>query len=478
MISIVEEHGVAYAAKEIDVVTTGTFGMMCSSGAFFNFGHSDPPIKMEHLWLNNVHCYHGGAAVDAYIGVTRMASPRNFEYGGGHVLEDFVRGKKVHLSATAYGTDCYPRTNLELDLTLEDLNQAILCNPRNGYERYNCAVNASSKTIYTYMGKLLPNLGNASYSGAGALSPINNDPKYETIGIGTHIFLCGGDGIVTNEGTQHKPQGNYGTLMVQGDLKKMNSEFLSGASMKGYGTTAFIGMGIPIPVLNEGIAKNCAISDDKIKASVTDYSTGRRNRPELSQVSYEELKSGKIEVNGKEIKVTSLSSLYKARQIANILKTWIKKGEFLLYRPVRQLATEMEFRPMPEISPIPFVKNLKKAAVTIKESATVKDVAQAALKYNENHIVVVDQEDKLKGFLTTYDLAKAVADSAKTLREIMIPKHRVHTVRDTDPSDLAIRIMKQYSISSLPVIDKDEKVVGLISAEELIEAREPGGRDK
>src|SRR5512134_3859406 len=103
MTALVQELGVSYAAKEVDVVTTGTFGAMCSSGAFFNFGHSDPPIKMEHLWLNDVHAYHGNAAVDCYLGVTRMASPRNFEYGGGHVLEDFLKGKKIHMSATAYG---------------------------------------------------------------------------------------------------------------------------------------------------------------------------------------------------------------------------------------------------------------------------------------------------------------------------------------------------------------------------------------
>lgn len=54
MVKIVEEQGEKKAAKEIDVVTTGTFGAMCSSGAFLNFGHSDPPIKMEQLWLNDV----------------------------------------------------------------------------------------------------------------------------------------------------------------------------------------------------------------------------------------------------------------------------------------------------------------------------------------------------------------------------------------------------------------------------------------
>ncbi len=86
MEEIVQSKGVDEAAKEVDVVTTGTFGAMCSSGAFFNFGHSDPPIKMEKVTLNGVDAYHGNAAVDCYIGATKMDPQRPFEYGGGHVL--------------------------------------------------------------------------------------------------------------------------------------------------------------------------------------------------------------------------------------------------------------------------------------------------------------------------------------------------------------------------------------------------------
>ena len=181
MIDIVQEKGEEAAAKEIDVVTTGTFGAMCSSGAFLNFGHSDPPIKMDKLWLNNVEAYHGNAAVDCYIGATKMSETKPFDYGGGHVIEDLVSGKAIELRSTAYGTDCYPRENLETIITLDDLNQAILCNPRNGYQRYNAATNGRPETIYTYMGKLLPNYRNVTYSGAGCLGPLNNDPNFETI---------------------------------------------------------------------------------------------------------------------------------------------------------------------------------------------------------------------------------------------------------------------------------------------------------
>ncbi len=120
---LVESSGVEVAFKEVDVVTTGTFGAMCSSGAIVNLGHSDPPIKIDNAWMNNVPICHPGAAVDLYIGATSMSTTQPYEYGGGHLIEDLVAGKEVDLKATAYGTDCYPRTQLNTRITKDNLNQ-------------------------------------------------------------------------------------------------------------------------------------------------------------------------------------------------------------------------------------------------------------------------------------------------------------------------------------------------------------------
>ena len=200
MKKLVESSGVEVAFKEVDVVTTGTFGAMCSSGAIVNLGHSDPPIKIEHAWMNDVEVCHPGAAVDLFIGATNMSEKQPYEYGGGHVIQDLVAGKEVELRATSYGTDCYPRTALKTIITKEDLNQFYLLNFRNCYQRYNCAVNSSDETIYTYMSKLLPRFRNATFSGAGELNPLMNDPDYETMGMGTRIFLGGGQGYIIGEG--------------------------------------------------------------------------------------------------------------------------------------------------------------------------------------------------------------------------------------------------------------------------------------
>lgn len=358
VIGKVREVGLARAAREVDVVTTGTFGPMCSSGAFLNFGHSKPRIKMSKVWLNNVPAYGGLAAVDAFIGATELPEddpannyyPGEFRYGGGHVIEQLAAGKEISLRAVGYGTDCYPRREIETTITLNDINEAILFNPRNCYQNYNCAVNLSERTIYTYMGTLKPKLANAHYSTSGQLSPLLKDPSFKTIGIGTRIFLGGGLGYVVWNGTQHFPgslqddQGGIlcgagGTLSVLGDLKQMSSRWLVGTSFQGYGVTLTVGIGLPIPILNEEVLAFAAKTDEELFAPVVDYSEAYPGLKggNLGLVSYARLKSGIIRIRDKDIPTAPLSSYTKANEIAQTLKAWIAKGDFQLGEPSQLL---------------------------------------------------------------------------------------------------------------------------------------------
>jgi uncharacterized protein (DUF39 family) len=358
IIDIVEEEGPQKAAEKVDVVTTGTFGPMCSSGVFLNIPHTAPKIRIQKVWLNNVSAYAGIAAVDFYLGATEIPEndpanqvfPGEFRYGGGHVIEDLVAGKEVFLRAISYGTDCYPRKEFETWININSLRSATLMNPRNCYQNYNAAVNQHSKrTIYTYLGVLRPNMGNVSYSSAGQLSPLFNDPFYKTIGIGTRIFLGGAQGYITWEGTQHDPnelRGDNGvpkrgaaTLMVTGNLKEMSPAWLRGTSITGYGVSLTVGIGIPIPILNEEIVRYTAVKDEDLYAPVVDYSKDYPSATNnvIAEVSYRELKSGKVVINGKEVSSAGMSSYAKAKEIATILKEWIQQGEFELTEPVRLL---------------------------------------------------------------------------------------------------------------------------------------------
>ncbi|MDF0555257.1 homocysteine biosynthesis protein [Kamptonema sp. UHCC 0994] len=353
----VAEIGTTQAAKEVDVITTGTFEPMESSGAIINLGHTDPPIKIRSCWLDGVLAYSGFGAVDLYLGATQVAEDgeESRERGGGHVIEDLIAGKPVQLRAVGQVTDCYPRASFETTITRDTINQFYLFNPRNIYQNFIVGVNGGDRTLYTYLGPLQPHLSNAVYSNPGAISPLLNDPDLQLVGIGTRIFLGGAIGYVTWEGTQHfplqkrlpnrTPIGPAATLALIGDAKQMNSKWVRGCYFKNYGPSIMLGVGIPLPVLNEEVVVRCAIQDKDIVAPVVDFAIPRRVRPTFGLVTYAQLKTGRIAIEGKPVRVAPLASFYLSRQVALELKQWIEEGQFTLTEAVAQIPIERAFLP-------------------------------------------------------------------------------------------------------------------------------------
>ncbi|NJO81106.1 MAG: hypothetical protein HC827_23120 [Cyanobacteria bacterium RM1_2_2] len=358
----VKEIGVTRAAQQVDVITTGTFEPMESSGAILNIGHTDPPIKIRQCWLDGVPAYSGFGAVDLYLGATQVAdyttaegvdSEESRERGGGHVIADLVAGKSVRLRAIGQMTDCYPRSSFETPITKESINQFYLFNPRNLYQNFIVGVNGGDRPLFTYLGPLQPHLGNAVYSNPGALSPLMNDPDLQLVGIGTRIFLGGGVGYVAWEGTQHfplqkrlpnrTPIGPAATLALIGDAKQMQPRWVRGCYFKSYGPSLMLGVGIPLPVLNEEMVAHCAVQDQDLVAPVMDFSIPRRVRPTFGLVSYAQLKTGRITIDGKTVRAAPLASLYLSRQVAQELKAWILAGEFTLTEPVAPIPTDRAF---------------------------------------------------------------------------------------------------------------------------------------
>ena len=465
---IVAELGEEGALKEVDVVTTGTFGAMCSSGAFINFGHAEPPIRMERIWLNNVEAYGGLAAVDTYIGATQQSDTREAEYGGAHVIEDLVAGKSVELRASSRGTDCYPRRTITTDLLLENLNQAIMCNPRNAYQRYNAATNSTDRVLHTYMGVLLPNCSNVSYSGAGVLNPLSNDPSLRLIGSGVPIFLCGAQGMVIGEGTQHSPAGGYGTLMVTGNLKEMSQEYLRAATMSGYGVTLYVGLGIPLPVLDVEVVRATAVRDEDISVDLLDYGVPSRSRPAIRKVTYAELRSGTVEMNGEEVRTSSLSSFRKARQVAEELKHWVESGSMHLALPTRPIDAKKLAKPMFQSAKGPRVLDIMdRQVVTIGQDVEITTAAKKLLKGETNHLPVIDSEGVLVGIVTTFDISKAVANPGKAHLVKDIMKKKVITTTPDEAVDIAVQKLERNNISALPVVDNGHHVIAMLTAMNL-----------
>ncbi|PZU95840.1 MAG: hypothetical protein DCE90_11855 [Pseudanabaena sp.] len=355
---LVANVGVSQAARQVDVIVTGTFEPMESSGAIINLGHTDPPIKIRSCWIDNVPAYAGFGAVDIYLGVTQEAeisdeSPQN--HGGGHVIADLIAGKTVPFKAIGHPNDCYPRANFETLINKESINQFYLFNPRNLYQNFIVGVNGGEETLYTYLGPLQPRLGNAVYSNPGAISPLWNDPDLQLIGIGTRIFMGGGIGYVAWEGTQHfplqkrlenrTPIGPAATLALIGDAKQMTSEWVRGCYFRNYGASLMMGVAIPLPVIDEEVVARAAVMDDQIVAPVIDFSIPRRVRPIFGSVSYAQLKSGKIAIAGTTVRTAPLASLHMSEGAAKTLKNWIVRGDFTLTEPVAMLPSDRTFLP-------------------------------------------------------------------------------------------------------------------------------------
>lgn len=374
----VAEVGIAQTAQNVDVVTTGTFEPMESSGAIINLGHTDPPIKIRQCWLDGVPAYSGFGAVDLYIGATQPvsypgevpsleevpsdeATSKGRDRGGGHVIADLVAGKPVHLQAIGQVTDCYPCPSFETTITTDTINQFYLFNPRNLYQNFIVGVNGGDRPLYTYLGPLQPRLGNAVYSNPGAISPLFNDPDLQLVGIGSRIFLGGGVGYVAWEGTQHfplqrrlpnrTPIGPAATLALIGDGKQMSPKWVKGCYFKSYGPSLMLGVGIPLPVLSEAVIERCAVQDQDLVAPVVDFSIPRRVRPTFGLVSYAQLKSGRITVDGRSLRAAPLASIYLSRLVAQELKAWIEAGQFLLTEPVAPIPSDRTFRAQDRWSP-------------------------------------------------------------------------------------------------------------------------------
>ena len=113
-----------------------------------------------------------------------------------------------------------------------------------------------------------------------------------------------------------------------------------------------------------------------------------------------------------------------------------------------------------------FVKDLKREAVICFEDSNLKTVAKQIIDQNMNHIVITDRENNLKGIVTSFDVTKAIAQDKTELNKIITKKVIITT--DNEPIDVAARKMKLNEISALPVVDENNKVVGIITSEELM----------
>lgn len=339
---LIKDKGVKHFADNVDAVVCASFEMHTNVLLYLNFGQTDPLIYFSDAYINGVPAYPLGPTDLAVSCVVH--SPENPEYGGAHVLEDLVKRKDLHLKANGKNLEVFPNKQFESWFNLKDLNQARLILNQGINQNNIVATNSGDKDINSHMGTLIGHLENSTYNSSSFLNPLINDPFCKTIGIGTKVWVGGAQGFVVGSGSNHNPlqkRNKQGipvgpgiTLSLLADIEHMQAKWVRGGYLKSFGPVLYIGVGVPIPVLNEEIAESLSITDEKINTTIVDFSIPRRTKPTFGQCTYSELRTSTVLINKKPTLAAPLSSMAWAIDICNTLKESILNKTFLLAEPI------------------------------------------------------------------------------------------------------------------------------------------------
>lgn len=108
--------------------------------------------------------------------------------------------------------------------------------------------------------------------------------------------------------------------------------------------------------------------------------------------------------------------------------------------------------------------------VTIKRGKTVKDALDIMAEYHIGGIPVVDDDNKLVGIVTNRDL-RFQRDGSKLIDEVMTKENLIVTHQQTD-LDAASQILLEHKIEKLPVVDENNRLIGLITYKDITKAKD------
>lgn len=108
--------------------------------------------------------------------------------------------------------------------------------------------------------------------------------------------------------------------------------------------------------------------------------------------------------------------------------------------------------------------------ITLDENATLMDALALMSEYKIGGIPVIDKNRNLKGIVTNRDL-RFEKDMTKLVRDVMTSKNIITTSEGTTLVE-AEKTLQQHKIEKLPVVDKDNKLIGLITFRDIIKVKE------
>ena len=271
---------------DVDIVTTGTFGVMSGTAAVMtipvaSFGAF---TRADRVTLNGVPAFLGPCpnerlgTVDVIVSGTAAASER---YGGGHLFRDLVDGKDVDVIAEAGGK------TFENTIFIDDLSSARIFTTRSCFRNYTAFVNRGPDPIETIFSvlNLEGNMRAATVSGCGEINPVENDPSLIHIRPGTPVLLNGARGMVMGEGTRSTPERR--NIAVCADLSAMDGEYMGGF-MTGQGPECLTSVGIALPVLTADDITRLSVIDEQIALPVVDVT----DRTPFTTASYGDVWQG------------------------------------------------------------------------------------------------------------------------------------------------------------------------------------------
>lgn len=273
--------------EEVDVVTTGTCGIMSGTAAIFHVDITKPGEfkKAKNIFFNGVPAFPGPCpneflgSVDLIIYGTAQ-SIENPSYGGGFLFNDILCGEEIDVKLEGIGGEKFQTT-----ITIDDIHKGQMIGTRMAFKNYTSFTNPTEKKVKSIFNGIDMEgpFNHFSFSGCGEFNPLQNDPNQNVIKKGNKILLNGSEGLILGEGTRSSDE--KPNLMLSADLLDMDSDYLGGFKT-GAGPEVYDTIAIPIPILNEKIFNNLLVTDKDIKLPVADIHG--RHLP-LGEVNYEDV---------------------------------------------------------------------------------------------------------------------------------------------------------------------------------------------
>ena len=280
--------------EDVDVITTATKALMSGIMGIFSFRLTPPRTlrKFTEVSMNGISCF-SGPCPNEYLGIVDLivygtGQSKTLEnYCGGNLFREIVEEKLIEIIAkSAEGK------TVKKEITIEDMQFAKLMGTRQAIKNYNAMINCETYKVNTIFSCLPfnPNNTEITFSGCGALNPFQNDPDFESFGVGSPILVNGSIGYLVGPGTRNyvaKPN-----MMTIAPFTGMKPEYM-GAFRTSYGLEPICSLALPIPILNENIFSNLVKSDRDVKLNILSLV----GREKVGEITYGDVWDNNFRIN-------------------------------------------------------------------------------------------------------------------------------------------------------------------------------------